>query len=275
MAEESEQEANPGAAPPIRVAGVRFQATGKIYSFDIGACEDLRVGDIVQLGEVALLRPLRPGEEKRSLSSVIRRATGRDLALRAEWQEKAEEALRTAERVAAELRLSLKLAAAEYSFDGRQLTLLYVAEEGERKQPLDRLTQRLQRVYAVQVELRRIGPRDYAKLLGGYGACGEECCCARFLSDFSPVSIKMAKLQGVSLNPSEITGVCGRLRCCLAYEDKQYQEACNLLPRRKERVITPYGEGKVVDLLPLQGVVVVMVDERRVDVPVEQVTRLT
>jgi len=253
-----------------------------VYSFDIGECKDVRVGDIVlvetsrgqQLGEVVLLRPLRPGEEKRALSPVIRRATGRDLALRAEWQEKAEEVLRTAQRVAAELRLSLKLVSAEYSFDGRQLTLLYVAEEGERKQPLERLTQRLQRIYPAQVELRRTGPRDYAKLLGGYGACGEECCCARFLSDFSPVSIKMAKLQGVSLNPSEITGVCGRLRCCLAYENEQYEEACNLLPRRKERVMTPYGEGKVIDLLPMQGIVVVMVEDRRVELPVEQITRI-
>ena len=269
--------------PPIRVAGVRFQPTGRIYSFDIGACQDLRTGDVVlvetargqQLGEVAALRPMRAGEEGRNLSPILRRATGRDLALRAQWQERAQEALATAEELAAEMRISVKLSSAEYTFDGRQLTLLYVGDEKDRKHSLDRLAQRLQRTLSVQVELRRIGPRDHAKLLGGYGACGEPCCCSRFLAEFNPVSIKMAKTQGVSLNPSEITGVCGRLRCCLAYEEGQYLEACELLPRRKERVMTPYGEGKVIDLLPMQGVVVVMLEDRRVDVPVEQVTRLS
>jgi cell fate regulator YaaT (PSP1 superfamily) len=270
-------------SPPIRVAGVRFQPTGRLYSFDIDGCEDLRVGDVVlvetargqQLGEVATLRPMRPGEQGRNLSPVLRRATGRDLALRSQWQDKAQEALSTAEKLAAEMRIPLKLSSAEYTFDGRQLTLLYVGDEKDKKHSLDWLAQRLQRTLSVQVELRRIGPRDHAKLLGGYGACGEPCCCSRFLAEFNPVSIKMAKTQGVSLNPSEITGVCGRLRCCLAYEEGQYLEACEALPRRKERVMTPYGEGKVVDLLPLQGVVVVMVEDRRVDVPVEQVTRLS
>jgi len=133
------------------------------------------------------------------------------------------------------------------------------------------LVQRLQRTLGVRVDLRRIGPRDHAKLMGGYGACGESRCCARFLSEFSPVSIKMAKTQGVSLNPSDITGMCGRLRCCLVYEEEQYREACQLMPRRRKRVRTPHGEGKVVDLLPLKGVVVVQVEDRRLEVPVEDV----
>jgi len=121
------------------------------------------------------------------------------------------------------------------------------------------------------VDLRRIGPRDQAKLMGGYGACGELRCCSRFLSEFSPVSIKMAKTQGMSLNPSDITGMCGRLRCCLVYEHEQYAEACQMMPRRKKRVRTPYGEGKVVDLLPLKRMVVVQVEDRRLEVPVEEV----
>jgi cell fate regulator YaaT (PSP1 superfamily) len=121
------------------------------------------------------------------------------------------------------------------------------------------------------VDLRRIGPRDYAKLLGGYGACGEPRCCSRFICEFSPVSIKMAKTQGVSLNPSDITGLCGRLRCCLLYEHEQYAEASKKMPRRKKRVQTPHGEGKVVDLLPLKGMVVVQIEDRRVEVPVDDV----
>ncbi|MGE5249660.1 MAG: regulatory iron-sulfur-containing complex subunit RicT, partial [Bacteroidota bacterium] len=112
-----------------------------------------------------------------------------------------------------------------------------------------------------QVEMRQIGPRDVAKLLGGMGACGLETrCCSKFLTDFSPISIKMAKEQGISLTPSEITGMCGRLRCCLIYEYEQYVEARKHLPKRNKRVVTPRGEGKVVDVLPLANKVIVAIE---------------
>ncbi len=104
-----------------------------------------------------------------------------------------------------------------------------------------------------QVEMRQIGPRDMAKILGGMGACGmENRCCSKFLTEFSPISIKMAKEQGISLTPQEITGMCGRLRCCLVYEYEQYSEARKELPKRNKRVVTPLGEGKVVEVNPLQ-----------------------
>ena len=121
----------------------------------------------------------------------------------------------------------------------------------------------MQRIYPRSVvELRQIGPRDVAKLLGGMGACGiENRCCSMFLTEFSPISIKMAKEQGISLTPSEITGMCGRLRCCMVYEYEQYVEARNQLPKRGKRVVTPLGEGKVVDVYPLRQAVVVMLDK--------------
>jgi cell fate regulator YaaT (PSP1 superfamily) len=165
--------------------------------------------------------------------------------------------------------LPLKIVTAEYTFDGKRLTLLYVSEEKDLE--LGRLARRLQKETDARIDLRRVGVRDQAKLLGGYGACGEPRCCSRFLSEFSPVSIKMAKMQGISLNPSEITGMCGRLRCCLIYEDEQYKEACKMMPRRKKRVRTPHGEGKVVDLLPLKGIVVVQIEDQRVEVPAEEI----
>jgi cell fate regulator YaaT (PSP1 superfamily) len=165
--------------------------------------------------------------------------------------------------------LPIKIVTAEYAFGGQRLTLLYVSED--RDLDLSKLRQCLQRRLNVRVDLRRIGPRDHARLMAGYGACGELRCCSRFLTEFSPISIKMAKTQGVSLNPSEITGMCGRLRCCLVYEQEQYTEACKAMPRRKKRVRTPHGEGKVVDLLPLKGIVVVQVEDRRLEVPVEEV----
>lgn len=269
MAETSESE--------TRVAGVRFQPTGKVYHFDATAQPDLRPGDFVlvetargqQLGEVVSVRPLHRSNGKESLKPILRRATGRDLAQRQHWQKKEAEALSTARKIARELGLPIKIATAEYTFDGQRLTFLYVSEE--KKVALDELQQRLQSVANCRVDLRMIGVRDHAKLLGGYGACGEPRCCPRFLTDFSPVSIKMAKTQGVSLDPVEITGMCGRLRCCLVYEEEQYQEACKLMPKRKKLVHTPYGDGKVVDLLPLKGVVVVQIEDRRVEVPTEDV----
>jgi len=264
-------------ATEIPVAGVRFQPAGRVYFFDARGHADLRPGDFAlvetsrgqQLGEVVCVRSLREDEVERKLSPVYRRATGRDLALRQHWRAKEADALAVAQRMAQELRLPVKLIAAEYTFDGKRLTLSFVSEV--RKLNLDRLVQRLQRRLSVRVDVRRVGPRDHAKLLGGYGACGEPRCCSRFLSEFKPVSIKMAKTQGVSLDPSEITGICGKLRCCLTYEQEQYEEASRRMPRRKKYVITPYGEGKVIDLLPLKGMVVVQVEDRRLEVPVEEV----
>jgi cell fate regulator YaaT (PSP1 superfamily) len=158
--------------------------------------------------------------------------------------------------------VDLKIVAAEFSFDGMRLTLLYSSEENDSKLDLRGLRRVIQRVYPrTQVELHPIGPRDVAKMLGGMGACGmEERCCSAFLLDFSPISIKMAKEQGISLTPTEITGMCGRLRCCLVYEHEQYSEARKQLPKRNKRVITPNGVGKVIDILPLKGSVVVELD---------------
>jgi len=259
----------------VRVVGVRFHPGGKIYHFDPAGCEDLVRGDYVvvdtvrgrQIGQVAYLGTV-DAEEATDLKPILRRATGRDLALYDQWQEKARDALAAARRMVREMGLEIKLSTAEYTIDGRQLTLLYVAGT---KEQLQRLQSRLSKTLRTKIELRQIGPRDHARLLGGYGACGEPRCCSRFLSDFVPISIRMGKTQGISLTPSEITGMCGRLRCCLAYEHEMYLEACRDLPKRKARVRTPYGTGKVVDLLPLKEMVVVQIDDRRVEVPADEV----
>jgi cell fate regulator YaaT (PSP1 superfamily) len=126
--------------------------------------------------------------------------------------------------------------------------------ETEEKVDLKSLRHDIQKQYQKsQVEMRQIGPRDVAKMLGGMGACGMETrCCSKFLTEFSPISIKMAKEQGISLTPTEITGMCGRLRCCLVYEYEQYAAARKELPKRNKHVVTPMGEGKVLDVNPLQ-----------------------
>jgi cell fate regulator YaaT (PSP1 superfamily) len=152
--------------------------------------------------------------------------------------------------------------ASEFSFDGELLVIFYSSEAKE-KQDLNPLRKALQKTYIQsKVELRQVGPRDVAKMLGGMGVCGLETrCCSKFLTCFSPVSIKMAKTQGVSLEPTEITGVCGRLRCCLAYEYETYVESSKGMPKRGKRIMTPRGVGKVMDVNPLKGTVMVSVSE--------------
>ena len=158
----------------------------------------------------------------------------------------------------------LKFAKAEFSYDGKRLTFLY-SVEGDESVVLKELRKRMRKAHRKsRIEMRQVGPRDVAKLYKGMGACGmEERCCSKFLTEFSPVSIRMAKAQGVSLNPQEITGLCGRLRCCLLYEYEEYVEARKHLPKRNKRVVTPRGEGKVVDVLPLKNAVIVQFDDER------------
>lgn len=259
------------------IAGVRFQPSGKIYHFDASGVDDLRPGDFAvvetvrgtQLGEIVTVRPPRPDEDLRVLKPIRRRATGNDLALRQRWQREEKKALELAREEAERRGLRIKVVLAEYTLDGKRLTLLYGSEE--RHGNLNGLEQWLQSQLDTRVDLLKIGPRDQAKLLGGCGACGGPRCCAQFLPEFTSISIKMAKKQGVSLHPSAITGMCNRLRCCLSYEYKHYVEALRSLPSRKRRVKTPYGEGRVIDVNPLKQAVIVQVDERRLELSEEEI----
>jgi cell fate regulator YaaT (PSP1 superfamily) len=242
------------------VVGIRFTEIGKSYHFDATSLPQINVGDRVivetsrgkQLGEVVqIIKDASPTPE--GLKSIERIATPRDLLLRRTWAQKEVEAMIVCRERAARLRLrGVKVLAAEYSFDGTRLTLMF-STESEDKVDLKSLRHDMQKQFQPsQVEMHQIGPRDVAKMLGGMGACGlESRCCSKFLTEFSPISIKMAKEQGISLTPQEITGMCGRLRCCLVYEYKQYAAARKELPKRNKRVITPIGEGKVVDVSPL------------------------
>ena len=247
------------------VAGVRFQKIGKLYHFDFSGHPDLKQGDYVivdtrrgrQMGQVM---GFTAPDEGRAARRILRPATARDLVLRQHWEAKGAEALETCREAASNLRrmAEVKFVAAQYNYDGSVVTFLFSAEQ---KIDTSVLQKRLQRKFEARIEMRQIGPRDVAKLLGGFGACGITRCCSTFLTDFSPISIKMAKAQGISLNPSEITGMCGRLRCCLVFEYEQYVEARRQLPRRNKRVGTPHGEGRVLDQLPLRDAVLVEVGE--------------
>jgi cell fate regulator YaaT (PSP1 superfamily) len=252
------------------IVGVRFSKVGKIYHFSAENVTDIKVSDMVvvetsrgwQLGQVAqiLEDAQRPPE---GWKPVDRRATPRDLLLRQMWQQKEAEVVSTCHSRANELHLvGIKIISAEYSFDGSRLTILF-SSETEEKFDLKSLRQDMQKAFAPSVvEMRQIGPRDVAKVVCGMGACGlEKRCCCLFLTEFSSISIRMAKEQGISLTPSEITGMCGRLRCCLIYEYDNYVESRAKLPKRNKRVRTPQGEGKVVDVVPLRGSVIVDLPE--------------
>lgn len=252
------------------IIGVRFTKIGKIYHFDSSTVPDVILGERVivdtargkHLGEVVQKLEELPPVPEGGWKSVERRATPRDLLLQQSWQSKQTEAMINCRARAAELELKqIKIAAAEYNFNGSRLAFLFSTDTDE-KVDLKSLKKDMQKLYPEsQIEMRQIGPRDVAKLIGGMGACGIETrCCSKFLTDFSPISIKMAKEQGISLTPSEITGMCGRLRCCLIYEYEQYVEARKQLPKRNKRVITPKGEGKVMDVMPLSNKVVVAVE---------------
>lgn len=248
-----------------KVAGVRFTKVGKLYHFDIDEHAGVVAGDFVivdtvrgrQMGQIMGFAARDAATDYRR---ILRPATPRDLALRNEWEDKQPEALFICQERADSLNgyRNVKFVAALYNFEGSVLTILYSTED---KADVTRLQRDLSRMMPAKVEMRQIGPRDVAKLLGGYGACGAERCCSTFLTDFSPVSIKMAKAQGISLNPSEITGMCGRLRCCLVYEYEQYVEARKHLPRRNKRIGTPFGEGRVLDVFPLREAVSVFIEE--------------
>ena len=253
------------------IVGVRFAKVGKVYHFDAHKLENLQPGDVVivetsrgmQIGEVVsrVQNPVPPPEG--TWKTIERLATPRDLLQRQSWQEKEPEVVEKTRARVKDLRLhGIKIVSSEYSYDGSRLTIFF-STDSEDKPELKSLRPDMQRTYApAQVDIRQIGPRDVAKFLGGMGACGLETrCCAMFITEFSSISIRMAKEQGISLTPTEITGMCGRLRCCLIYEYETYVEAKSHLPKKNKRVITPNGEGKVVDLQPLREVVVVEIQE--------------
>ena len=267
------------------IVGIRFQKVGKVYHFDASDCRDLQLGDFAvvetsrgcQLGEVIQIveNPTPPPEG--IWKPIHHKATPHDLILRQVWQQKEVEVVVSCRAKLIELGIQgVKIISADYSFDGTRLSILYSTEADE-KIDLRKMHNSMQRLYPrSRVEMRQVGPRDVAKLLGGMGACGmENRCCSMFLTEFNPISIKMAKEQGISLTPSEITGMCGRLRCCLIYEYEQYAEARKTLPKRGKRVVTSRGEGKVIDINPLKQTVIVELESGvRIEVAHEQVEPL-
>ncbi len=247
-----------------RLVGVRFQDAGKPYHFLGSSAMALTVGDWVvvetiygeQAGRVAYATGKFPDYVQRDkLKAILRPATGLDMAHYELMQKRAARLLEVATEEIEEQNIDAKIVSTEFTLDGRSAIILCTGSPN--KHDLANLRRRLASRMSCRVEIRTIGPRDQAKILGGYGVCGEQRCCERFLTEFQAVSIRMAKDQAISMAPTDITGMCGRLRCCLAYEHEVYQEASKALPRIKARVETEKGLGRVIDLDILKAEVIV------------------
>lgn len=250
----------------IEIIGVRFKSVGKIYYFDpLG--EEYHKNDQVivetargmEIGEVMLSNRLVPDESVVTpLKPVIRRATKEDFTRLEENEKKQKEAFNVCTKKIKEHNLEMKLIDVEYTFDGSKI-LFYFTADG--RVDFRELVKSLATVFRTRIELRQIGVRDEAKMLGGLGVCGRELCCRKFLGDFEPVSIKMAKEQGLSLNPTKISGTCGRLMCCLKYEQETYEHLLKYTPKVDAIVKTPDGKGVVVDNNILTGKIKVNLDK--------------
>ncbi len=265
----------------ITAVGICFRRGGRIYWFDPAGL-DLGRGDKVvaetaagpELGEVKIT-PREITEEGLSLplKPVLRQATVEDLRRANENKLRETSALRTAVEKAAQFGLPMKVIAAECTFD-RSKTVFHFAAEG--RVDFRELARELARTLKCRVELHQVGVRDEAKLLGGLGTCGRELCCASFLADFEPVGIKMAKEQDLSLNPQKISGACGRLMCCLAYEYPCYKEVRKRLPRMGSKIPTPKGPGRLVGIdVPREEALIALEEGGDIRVPLKEITTST
>ncbi len=250
-----------------KVVGIRFKQVGKIYYFDPDGRE-YNEGDFaivetargVECGEVALSnREVADESIVKPLKAIIRKATEEDLKKVEENREKEKKAFDICLQKIKNHGLDMKLVEVEYTFDNSKI-LFYFTADG--RVDFRELVKDLASVFRTRIELRQIGVRDESKMLGGFGVCGRPFCCRTFLGEFQPVSIKMAKEQGLSLNPVKISGTCGRLMCCLKYEQDSYEHLLRVTPKIGAIVETQEGTGTVVENNLLTGIVKVQLDRR-------------
>lgn len=253
-----------------KVVGVRFKKAGKIYYFDPGeynlVLDDYVIVETargIEYGKVAIqAQEVGENDVVLPLKKIIRPAESGDLEKVEENNEEADKAFKIANTKIEEHKLEMKLVDVEYTFD-RNKIIFYFTAEG--RVDFRNLVKDLASIFRTRIELRQIGVRDEAKMLGGIGPCGRMLCCSTFLGDFEPVSIKMAKDQNLSLNPSKISGLCGRLMCCLKYENDEYEEAKKMMPDIGTRIETPEGPGKVIGLNLLERLLQVsLLDEEHI-----------
>lgn len=250
----------------VKVVGVRFKKAGKIYYFDpdefiidAGANVIVETARGVEFGEAVIPnREVADEEIVAPLKKVMRIASEEDSKHADENRRKEKEAFSTCLQKIRDHSLEMKLIDVEYTFDNNKI-LFYFTADG--RVDFRELVKDLAAVFKTRIELRQIGVRDESKMMGGIGVCGRVLCCSSYLGEFQPVSIKMAKEQGLSLNPTKISGTCGRLMCCLKYEQDAYEEIIRRIPRMGAIVDTPDGQGVVMDISLLKEIVKVRLDK--------------
>ena len=250
------------------IVGVRFKSVGKIYYFD-PVDIDVKEGDSVivetargiEMGKVVFeKREVSDDDVIKPLKTVMRIADEKDFAIKQSNEKKEKEAFRICSEKIKEHGLEMKLVEVEYTFDASKI-LFYFTADG--RIDFRELVKDLATIFKTRIELRQIGVRDETKIVGSVGICGRGTCCSSFLGDFEPVSINMAKKQSLSLNPTKISGACGRLMCCLKYEQDCYDELLKVTPRKGAVVQTQYGVGTVEYINLLKGILKVKIENER------------
>jgi len=249
------------------IVGIQFKNASKIYFFDCEQLSDLERGSqvIVEtelgLGLGTVVNPPKQVAEEElpeGLKRVIRKVDGADLERREKNREREKQAFELCSRLISEKKLEMKLVNVEYFYDASKAIFYFTAEH---RVDFRELVRELARTLHTRIEMKQIGVRDETKMVGGLGCCGQPVCCATFLREFQPVSVKMAKEQNLAMNPGKISGLCGRLMCCLSYESEVYQEMGRDLPKKGKTIETPEGAAKVIDVNVLKRQVIVSTPE--------------
>lgn len=261
------------------VVGLRFRRMEPVSYFDAAGLE-LEIDDQVvvegahglALGRVVIApKQVLVSEITEPLKPILRKATPEDLRQAEEWREKEKGALAQCAELVAKHELPMKLLAAEYNLDGSHLTFYFSAEK---RVDFRALLRELGATFKCRVELRQVGARDATKSIGGLGKCGRPLCCVTYLAKFEPISVRMARDQGLPLNPEKLSGVCGRLLCCLSYEYEQYLAVKQKLPAVGQNVATQYGTAKVIGTNPLKETVIVQLEsEAQLELPLSQIEK--
>ena len=243
------------------IVGIKFKDTGKLYyfapnglTFTKGEGAIVETARGLEYGVVAIANKEIPDEQLKELKPVLRKATAEDVKQHEENVNKRHASIRQAQDMANKRQLDMKFVDAEFTFDNSKVVFYFTSEH---RIDFRDLVKEMASTFRMRIELRQIGIRDECKMKGGLGPCGRVCCCNDYMNDFERVSIKMAKHQGLSLNPTKISGLCGRLMCCLKFEDDYYADTLKFMPKLNSDIDTPKGRGKVESIDVLRQTVVV------------------
>lgn len=256
----------------MRVGLIRLREAGQLMTYQINeeinvhdyviieADRGIDYGEVIEINEVDF--SVSAGSNDSTIKSIVRKISPQDLKQIKSNKQEAKDAMKLCARKINEYKLTMKLVDAEYSFDKKKIVFYFTSEE---RVDFRELVKELAKVFKIRIEMRQIGVRDEARLFGGVGPCGQKLCCIRFLKNFEPVSMKMAKLQRLPLSSGKISGICGRLMCCLFYEYKNYRELSRGLPKEGQTIDTPQGKGKVISVNVLKRFVYVELEDGRIE----------